>query len=417
MTTTSPTSSIHTTGKKVPLRLRRRLARRRRTTVSNSFLHRLLTWEHELRGGQHRTDLQATPGEQFVRELAAEEASRTLAKGATVQDKYAEEVDDHRSQATAARRAHQANADKPTPDHYGGHVSIADAERIEQQLRSSIAEDTANGDQRHLRASRNMRWLVLAATALDFPVLLWFVSSVFNVPWQRNPLGFPLAVSIVFALFATLVAALVLHHTGTSLRPYKTPQRELPWHELPASARVRLILAGIVIATLSAVMYTRIHSETAAAGNGDATATLLSLLLAVLAAASNSLVSWVAFTDGSDQTDALEHYAPIIKQASTDRQKFAEAASALDEQVRLTQRRAERAKIRQDVDASVPLRNADIMIDLHYAMHPPAAPDHRTLIDPNIAAGPVGHAVHEPRVHTDSRAHTTAFGHVMLDPT
>lgn len=225
----------------------------------------------------------------------------------------------------------------------GERITLAAALEQEEALRSKVEVAVSLEDHRHDRSRPWQRRIVLLAPVLDFPLFLWFASSVFNVPWQGDPLGVELAVSVTVAVFATLVLAVALHNIGSGLRPFKTEQRELHWRPLPTSARIRLSCTLVLLWLVAVVMFARIYLEADASGAGGTMAVALALLVAALSAVANALVAWVPFTDGSTDTDHLDHYAAATGPPLARCMSMLRAAGQYDAKASVLHLRLERA--------------------------------------------------------------------------
>lgn len=249
----------------------------------------------------------------------------------------------------------------------GERTSLTEALEQEDALRQKVDVAVSLGDRRHDRANPWQSRSIKAAPVLDFPLFLWFASSVFNVPWQSNPLGVQLVVSITVAIFATLVLAVALHNIGSGLRPFKTEQRELRWQPLPTSARIRLICTVILLCLVGVVMFARIYIEADASGAGGAVAAALALFVAALAVVANALVAWVPFCDGSTDTDNLDHYAAVTVPQLARCMDMLRSAADYDIKAAQLDLMNERYKTRAETDASLPGGAAQI-IGLRYPL-------------------------------------------------
>jgi hypothetical protein len=71
----------------------------------------------------------------------------------------------------------------------GGLHTVAEAKIHNELLTQRIDAEEAAGNLRHrLVPARTKRIIRILIIALDFPIMLWFTSSVFNVDWD-HPIG------------------------------------------------------------------------------------------------------------------------------------------------------------------------------------------------------------------------------------
>src|SRR4051794_32811451 len=107
----------------------------------------------------------------------------------------------------------------------GEKITREEAGRKAAVAQALIDRDEVRGSLRHRIVTRPTKVLTLVFLVLiDLPVMLWLVSSVFNVDWS-DPVGLPLVISVVVSLLGTAGAAWVLHHMGHNRREYKNDRR------------------------------------------------------------------------------------------------------------------------------------------------------------------------------------------------
>jgi uncharacterized membrane protein len=187
--------------------------------------------------------------------------------------------------------------------------------RREAGERSRVAKTIIDVDEVHrsLRHRTVSRWTkVLSLTFLvliDFPVMLWLVSSVFNVDWS-NPIGVPLVISVVLSVLGTAGAAWVLYHMGHNRREDKNDRRQLDWSKMSPAGRVSLVGVATLVTLISVVMFVRVFTEGVLSGLRGL-AVLLAVLVALIMLLSAALVFFTAFRDGSPEQEDWARYSAL----------------------------------------------------------------------------------------------------------
>jgi hypothetical protein len=231
--------------------------------------------------------------------------------------------------------------DKPVVGPHGQNLTVAEAQARAELLDQLIELEQTRGSLRHRRASRFTRVLTwLTVPVIDLPIILWLASSVFNVDWA-NPLGLPLAISVVISVLATGGAATALHHLGHNQRQHKDHRRQLVWAEVTTGARLSLAAAGLLVGIMGTVMFVRVHTEGVLGGLGNL-AVLLAVLVALVATVSATLVFWTAFRDGSLDQDDLRYYSSSVRPHLDRKREYEAQAHELRCQYDLLVRQSER---------------------------------------------------------------------------
>jgi hypothetical protein len=166
--------------------------------------------------------------------------------------------------------------------------------------------------------------------------MLWLASSVFNVD-RADPLGLPLAISIVISLLATVGAASALYHLGHNLRESKNDRGGLSWKALSGGAKLSLIGSAFLVTLISVVMLLRVYTEGILSGVGSL-AFLLALLVSFVMLISASLVFWTAFRDGSPEQDDLVYYSKIVQRHRRIKRQYEDEAVELSHESDLLER-------------------------------------------------------------------------------
>lgn len=193
----------------------------------------------------------------------------------------------------------------------GQRMTLAEAAVKASEIGNRIELDEARGSLRHRTVGRLAKVLtVLFLGVIDFPIMLWLASSVFNVDWSA-PFGLPLAMSVVISLLGTGGAAWTLHHLGHNRRENKTDQRHLKWAEMSIGAKASVVAVTLLAAIISVVMFVRVYTEGVLSGLSEL-ALLLAVLVAFIMLLSASSVFGTAFRDGSLEQDDLAHYSKLV---------------------------------------------------------------------------------------------------------
>lgn len=224
---------------------------------------------------------------------------------------------------------------------HGQNLTVAEAHARADLLDGLIELEQVRGSLRHRRVNRLTRMLtLLTVTVVDFPIMLWLASSVFNVDWAA-PLGLPLVISVVISVLATVGAATALHHLGHNQRQHKNHRRQLEWGKLSAGAKLSLLTVGLLVGLMGVVMFVRVSTEGLMSGMNDL-AVLMAVLVALVMIVSATLVFWTAFRDGSLEQDDLRHYSECVRPHLAAKREYEDQAYELGCQYDLLRRRAER---------------------------------------------------------------------------
>jgi hypothetical protein len=231
--------------------------------------------------------------------------------------------------------------DEPVVGPHGQNLTVAEAQARAELLDQLIELEQVRGSLRHRRVNRLTRALSrLTVAVIDLPIMLWLASSVFNVDWG-DPLGLPLAISVVISVLATGGAATALHYLGHNQRQHKNQRRQLVWKQLSTGARLSLAAAGLLVGLLGTVMFVRVHTEGVLGGLGNL-AVLLAVLVPLTVIVSATLVFWTAFRDGSLDQDDLRHYSSCVRPHLDKKREYEDQAYELRCRYDLLVRQSER---------------------------------------------------------------------------
>ncbi|MBE1498288.1 hypothetical protein H4696_005388 [Amycolatopsis lexingtonensis] len=226
---------------------------------------------------------------------------------------------------------------------HGQNLTVGEAQARAELIDRLIELEQLRGSLRHRRVGRVTRVLtLLTVTVVDLPIMLWLASSVFNVDWS-DPLGLPLAISIVISVLATGGAATALHHLGHNQRQHKNAKRQLDWPKLSVGSKLSLVTVGLLVGLMGVVMFVRVYTEGVLSGMNDL-AVLMAVLVALVMVVSATLVFWTAFRDGSLEQDDLRHYSDSVRPFLAAKREYEDQAHELSCQYDLLRRQAGRAE-------------------------------------------------------------------------
>lgn len=232
--------------------------------------------------------------------------------------------------------------DQPVRGVRGGVLTLAGAMAAGDEIRMMIDHEESGGSLRHRAVSRATKWMVwVVVIVVDFPIMTWASSSIFNVDWSA-PWGVRLLFAVATSVLATLAAASVLHHLGHELREQKTEHRGVAWSQLRARSRAILVAVALLVLLVAALMFARVYAEGVLSGL-DTVATLLAALVAFVMLISASLVFWSAFRDGSPDSDDLAYYTGLVERHLREKRALESKAAWHERQSAMIRRRAERA--------------------------------------------------------------------------
>jgi len=191
-------------------------------------------------------------------------------------------------------------------------MTLAGAVVKEAELANHIELEEGRGSQRHRIVGRATKIVsLLFLVVIDFPLMLWLASSLFNVDWS-DPIGLPLAVSLVVSLLGTAGAAWMLHLLGRNRREHKDDRRQMEWSAMSAGAKASVLGVGLLITLIASVMFERVYAEAVLSGL-EGLALLMAVLIAFIMLLAAALVFGTAFRDGSPEQDDLAHYSALVQ--------------------------------------------------------------------------------------------------------
>lgn len=218
----------------------------------------------------------------------------------------------------------EMSADPVVVDARGGLLTTTQAKDRMTTVADVVRTETDDGSLKHRRVPRWLMRITPYVPVVDGPVMLWFVSQIFNVDWTNPSQSImPLLISAVFSILATVAIALGLHFFGRDSKGFKdhTGHISLPKGPAKTVPLTFLVLSIVVTIGSGVVMAFRIVSDSLSAGNGGLAGAILGLFFAAIVIALNVVIFAVNYRDGSTQTDELDHYAKqLLTVRSTERQ-------------------------------------------------------------------------------------------------
>ncbi|NKY27730.1 hypothetical protein [Nocardia gamkensis] len=315
--------------------------------------------------------------------LAAEEAREHGA------DQLAQLVD----QAAAIKgemATEQAELDRldaqPVTGFNGDVIAARDARDRMTKVSATITEERDAGSLKHRRVPIWLHRFSTWAALLDFPVLLYFLSQVFNVDLTGIASGdgaawggslIPLITAVVFALLGTAAVAVGLKFIGRDLKGYKDTSGGVTLPE--GTARI-LPLVFIGLATTLAVgagivMAYRITSDSVSAGGGITGAAILGVYFALIVIVVNVVVFATRFRDGSLQTDEVGQLALQLEPIERQRVALQRQIDGLTAQLPPLKLKAERVYAATLAKMGAPIKGADQLRLLARSYHQGCGPE------------------------------------------
>ncbi|MGS2809318.1 hypothetical protein [Nocardia sp. MW-W600-9] len=273
--------------------------------------------------------------------------SKGMAGGAKLRDqgaaRLAEVVDQYQRVTAdiAGRRVALTRLDQaPVCGANGEVLSASSATSRMQTVAATVEQERDAGSLKHRRVPARFHRLIIIASLLDFPVLLYFVTQVFNVDLAGLAAGdgaawgeslIPLITSVVFALLGTAAVAVGLKFFGRDVKGYKDADGHITLPEGTAKI-IPLIFIGLSAALAigaGIVMAYRIVADSVAAGNGIGSAVILGVFFAVVVIVVNVVVFAVYYRDGSLLTDEIGQLAAQLEPIERQRVEFQRQIDAL----------------------------------------------------------------------------------------
>ncbi|WP_198654546.1 hypothetical protein [Nocardia aurea] len=247
------------------------------------------------------------------------------------------------------------------------------ASRATERMATVSAKITEERDAGNLKHRRVPLWLHNFSTwaaLLDFPVLLHFVTQVFNVDLASLSSGngaawgeslIPLITATVFALLGTAAVAIGLKFFGRDLKGYKDDHGGVaaPGGWARTIPLLFVSLASLLAIGAGIVMAYRVVSDSLAAGNGVTSAMILGVFFAVVVVTVNVVVFMTYFRDGSLQTDEIGHLATQLEPIQKIRVQLQERIDNLAVQLPPIELKAERVYAATLAKIGTPLKGAD----------------------------------------------------------
>ena len=295
----------------------------------------------------------------------------------------------------------------------GGVQTVANTVADQDRQRSEIAADIEAGSRRHRRLPRGLRRMPRLILVADGLLLLYFFSGVTNVDWS-SPLSAALVFALMLAVMVTGISFAFFRLAGDRLQQYKNDAGTVPLRGLDDATMAVAGLAIAAVATLATLMYFRMHAEVidALGPAAGVTAIIIGLTLAMVSVLANTMVIAVHALDGSTQADRLEALGAAIAPPLTEERRLHEQADAMEQQIAILGRRAERVVITGIAAAGHQRAAADRLIDAGRAIHQGVGPLSEPAVDPNGEDGIIGYRRTEATPEVDERPVRLAQRHI-----
>ncbi|MET7312772.1 hypothetical protein ABZS68_38620 [Streptomyces sp. NPDC005571] len=338
--------------------------------------HVLALVAEQKRSGHQRDPQSRTWLERFQESRGAASAEDKIASA----ERRVNNVIESAEHLKARRDVILAEAEHMDQDHISGPhgelLTIEDAAERQAQLSATVDTDVDNGSLRHRRVPPGLRRWATVVALIDFPVLIYFLASIFNLD-MTNLLGSPIqvAVTAVLAALGTAGLALGLRKFGYSLRGHKDDHGHL---RLPRGARVLPILYLILFCALlvgcASMMGYRIVSDATASGVPPSAAWTLAAFFSIVTCAVNVVVFSVEFNDGSTATEQIDYLTSKIIKIRARQQAARRQADQLHARITKLQQRGERLIQRVLTNAGDGLAAAHQVILIARAYHQGCGP-------------------------------------------
>lgn len=315
--------------------------------------------------------------------LASEEARE---HGAKQLGQLVDEAAAIRGEMATVRAELDRLDEQPVTSMNGDVITASEATERMTKVSATITEERDAGSLKHRRVPVWLHRFSTWAALLDFPVLLYFASQVFNVDvaglasgdgtaWSGSLV--PLITAIVFACLGTAAVAVGLKFFGRDLKGYKDADGHLT---LPAGQARSIPLAFVGLATTLAigagiVMAYRIISDSVSAGGGITGAAILGMFFALIVIVVNVVVFATKFRDGSLQTDEVGHLAGQLEPIEQQRMGLRRQCDGLSAQLSPLKLKAERVFAATLAKMGAPVKGADQVRLLARSYHQGCGPE------------------------------------------
>jgi Na+/melibiose symporter-like transporter len=275
---------------------------------------------------------------------AADEVARLMkaeTKNGRVTPRYSDQMTtkaaDLRMQADSIWRNQQVH------DPRGGLRTVQVASGLHDALQTKISEEINQGQAQHERLNKFARTFAKIAVFLDFLVLGYFMTSVFNVD-LAHPVSVAGFIALVFAAIATGVTYSWFSVTGKLLRNIKSNRNRISRKDLNGATIFMLIGSFIMSVVLGVLMRFRVHGEVFDALGNSQLANLYGAVFAVIIFFLAWIIICVDAFDGSKQTEHVDELGKNIRKPMKKRQALLDEADRIDhlvaEQVRIADRQS-----------------------------------------------------------------------------
>lgn len=238
-----------------------------------------------------------------------------------------------------------------------GVITKTEVNKIITRCQERIAEDTAQGQTRHLeRPAKRQNLKTTVPLLVDVAALMAVIAKIFNVTPTTIPKKIFETVTVVgFSLIAAWVLALLAHSAGQAAanlravsgqadQPETRRSREFP----PARALLYIKLAGlfVVSATVAISIAARIVNPSDTVSSG-----FLGVLVAIMVGTAAFLAPWLIVStlmrSGSLEIKTIDTLTEILRGMESDANDHDKAASDADQEAEKVRQRADQAQTRE----------------------------------------------------------------------
>lgn len=322
-----------------------------------------------------------------IRLHAAEQASTGRGWLAAYQDVQASKADWLRAQH-ASLDASVRHPDEDLATHRGDEpATAADLRRDEAAQQAQVAAETAQGSRKHQRLPGWIRLLPKLVLALDFGLLLYFFAGITGVNWA-NLSSAALVAAVASAAIVTTLLYGFLGFAGSRLRGHKNHSGSIAIGGLDGLTRTACGAVAAGVAVIAVLMLIRMRTEVLAAlgPQSSAAALMIALVLAVVSLLANYLVVIIRALDGSAETARLDSLGSAVRRPLAWQHQLLEQAAALDRQIAVLPREAERCGSKEITQGRARL----IFAFANRAPHRGAGPLSEPAVEPDSRGSVIG---------------------------
>jgi hypothetical protein len=363
--------------------------------------------------GHKRTASTLSYGESVISGLGKAAGDRALRGTQRVLDDLAGKSDKLRAGQASLRIRANYRDDELIPHPDGGVRTVSATADDQDSLREQLAEEIANGSQRHRRLPAALRQVPTLVLSADVLLLLYFFSGITNVDWAR-PFSAALLFAVLLASMVTGISFAFFRFTGDQLRRYKDDTGTIPLRGLDTTTNIAMGLATGALMILATLMFLRMRTEVSQTlgPHSGTTADILGLTLALVSVLANTLIIAVHALDGSPEADRLDLLGQAVYGPLAHQHMLREQAATSESEIARMAREADRAATQAVTDAGYQRAEYDRIIDAARAVHQGIGSVSDPAADPNDEDGVIGYRHTDATPESDERPLRLALNHV-----